>query len=122
MAADTVKALFAAADLTRERVDTVIAQLPSEVRKAPGLVSQQADAYARLGFSDKAEALLRSALKRRWEQQLILSYGRIKGGDAHKQLGRVEKWLKQHPEDEALLLAAARLCMKAELWERLAAT
>ncbi|NNF40872.1 MAG: heme biosynthesis protein HemY, partial [Woeseiaceae bacterium] len=36
--------------------------------------------------------------------------------DTSKQLKRAEGWLKNHGDDPDLLLAAARLCLKNELW------
>jgi HemY protein len=43
-------------------------------------------------------------------------YGIVEADDATKQLKRAEKWLQQHGEDPDLLLAAARLCLRNELW------
>ena len=40
----------------------------------------------------------------------------MQGADASKQLKRAEGWLKDHGEDPDLLLAAARLCLRNELW------
>ena len=34
----------------------------------------------------------------------------------YKQLKRAEEWLPAHPQDGTVLLAAARLCMRNELW------
>ncbi len=43
-------------------------------------------------------------------------FGLVEGKDASKQLKRVEGWLASHGEDPDLLLAAARLCLRNELW------
>ena len=40
----------------------------------------------------------------------------IEGPDASKQLKRAEGWLARHGDDPDLLLAAARLCLRNELW------
>ena len=40
----------------------------------------------------------------------------VDGVDATKQLRRAENWLKTHGEDVDLLLTAARLCLRNELW------
>jgi HemY protein len=40
----------------------------------------------------------------------------VEGPDSTKQLKRAEGWLARHPDDADLLLAAARLCLRNELW------
>jgi HemY protein len=51
-----------------------------------------------------------------WDEELVLLYGRVKGRDALKQLGHIEAWLAERPEDPALLLSAGRLCIANQLW------
>ena len=86
------------------------------MRRAPRLIAIHALALSALGRGTEAEKEVRAALKRDWDEDLVLAYGRIQGGGAEKQLRRVEEWLKAHAEDGALLLTAARLCMGLELW------
>jgi HemY protein len=43
-------------------------------------------------------------------------FGLVEGQDASRQLKRAESWLALHPNDPDLLLAAARLCLRNELW------
>jgi HemY protein len=43
-------------------------------------------------------------------------FGLVEGPDATKQLKRAEGWLAAHGDDPDLLLAAARLCLRNELW------
>ena len=43
-------------------------------------------------------------------------FGLIEGTDSSKQLKRAEGWLNNHSEDPDLLLSAARLCLRNELW------
>lgn len=74
------------------------------------------EALVRVGAHAAAEKGIRGVLKRRWVTPLVELFGRIEGSDPQKQLKQVEDWLAQHPEDPALLLAAARLCIAQELW------
>ena len=104
------------ADLTTERLAEVWAMLPSELRITPPVIAERARALARLGEADEAEHELRSALKREWHPALVECYGEVRGTDSTKQLKQAESWLKAHPDDAALLLAAARLAMANELW------
>ena len=103
-------------DLTAERLVEVWATLPSELRGTPAVIVERARALARLGEGDDAERELRGALKREWHPALVECYGEVRGADSAKQLKQAETWLKAHPDDAALLLAAARLSMANELW------
>jgi HemY protein len=103
-------------DLTAERFAEVWEMLPSELRASPAVVAERALALARLGQGGEAERELRAALKREWHPALVQSYGQVRGADPAKQLKHAETWLKAHPDDAALLTAAARLSMANELW------
>ncbi len=116
IAMGTFVALAKRRDLTLEQLDALMGRLPAGLRNQPQVVAEQAATLSRLGHGERAEQLLRKRLKKDWDQALVLAYGRIKGIDADKQLSRAEGWLKQHPEDAALLLTAARLCMRVEVW------
>ena len=78
------------------------------------------DAYymslMRVGLHDKAEKDLAAALKTEWRAPLVRLFGLVEGVDPSKQLKRAEGWLAQHGDDVDLLLAAARLCLRNELW------
>lgn len=73
-------------------------------------------ALMRAGLHDKAEKDLVAALKSEWRAPLVRLYGLVEGPDPTKQLKRAEGWLAKHDEDVDLLLAAARLCLRNELW------
>ncbi len=70
----------------------------------------------RVGLHEKAEKDLVAALKAEWRGPLVRLYGMVEGPDVTKQLKRAEGWLAKHGEDPDLLLAAARLCLRNELW------
>ncbi len=78
------------------------------------------DAYymslMRVGLHDKAEKDLTAALKAEWRAPLVRLFGLVEGVDPSKQLKRAEGWLARHDDDVDLLLAAARLCLRNELW------
>jgi HemY protein len=63
-----------------------------------------------------AEKELAAELKREWRGPLVRLFGLVSGKDPVQQLKKAENWLKQHPDDAELLLAAARLCLRNELW------
>ena len=70
----------------------------------------------RAGLHEKAEKELASALKSNWRGPLVRLFGLVEGADASKQLKKAEGWLTNHSEDPDLLLTAARLCLRNELW------
>lgn len=78
------------------------------------------DAYymslMRVGMHDKAEKDLTAALKAEWRAPLVRLFGLVEGPDPTRQLKRAEGWLAKHDDDVDLLLAAARLCLRNELW------
>jgi len=78
------------------------------------------DAYymnlMRTGQHEKAEKDLAAALKAEWRGPLVRLFGLVEGPDPSKQLKRAEGWLTKHGDDADLLLAAARLCLRNELW------
>jgi HemY protein len=89
--------------------------VPSELRSSAAVVAERALALERLRCGGDAERELRAALKREWHPALVHSYGQVRGADVAKQLKHAEGWLKAHPDDAALLTAAARLSMANDL-------
>ena len=99
--------------------DAVIAEWKT-VTKALRADTRLLDAYymnlMRTGLHEKAEKDLAAALKSEWRGPLVRLFGLVEGPDASKQLKRAEGWLAKHGDDPDLLLAAARLCLRNELW------
>ena len=73
-------------------------------------------ALMRVGENDRAEKELATAIKSNWRGPLVRLFGLVESSDTTKQLKRAEGWLKNHEDDPDLLLAAARLCLRNELW------
>jgi HemY protein len=90
--------------------------VPKDLRQRDEMLESYYEALARVGAHDTAEKALAGLLKRRWIPSLVAIYGSIESRDMQKQLKKAENWLGEHPDDPALLLAAARLCLRNELW------
>ena len=90
--------------------------LPKRLKDDVTVLGAYYEALMRVGLHDKAEKELAAALKSEWRAPLVRLYGRVEGPDASKQLKRAESWLARRGEDTDLLLAAARLCLRNELW------
>jgi len=91
--------------------------------KAPASVTRRADvvtAYARAAMGCRepaaAEKVLRDLLNREWDEAAVLAFGELDPEEPLATLDVAEKWLRKHPEDPALLLSCAHLCMRAELY------
>lgn len=99
--------------------DAVLAawkDIPKDYRKDLALLKSYYASLIRTGLHDKAEKDLSAELKRAWRGELVRLYGIVEGSDGTRQLKKAENWLKDHAEDADLLLAAARLCLRNELW------
>ncbi len=70
----------------------------------------------RCGQHERAERELSAALKAEWRAPLVRLFGLVEGPDPSKQLKTAETWLAKRGDDTDLILAAARLCLRNELW------
>jgi HemY protein len=99
--------------------DGVLAQwktVPKALRNDLTLLEAYFLGLMRTGLHDKAEKDLVTQLKANWRGPLARLFGLVQGSDPTKQLKRAEGWLASHGNDPDLLLAGARLCLRAELW------
>jgi len=99
--------------------DAIIAErrsVPKNLKDNTKILNAYYMALMRVGLHDKAEKDLVAALKSEWRAPLVRLFGLVEGPDPTKQLKRAEGWLARHDEDVDLLLAAARLCLRNELW------
>jgi HemY protein len=108
------EALDKAADA--EVLDHAWKNIPRPLRSDITLLEAYYEGLVRAGRHDRAEKELAAALRSNWREPLARLYGLVEATDTTKQLKRAEGWLKAHGEDADLLLAAARLCQRNELW------
>jgi len=90
--------------------------VPRHLRDDPQLVSAWTRALQACGRTEQAESIIRKTLKKRWDPELVLQYGRLDYADRVRQLSRAEAWLGERSDDPVLLLTVARLSMRNELW------
>ncbi len=90
--------------------------VPKRYKSDPGILDAWYTGLIRLGMHERAEKELITALKAEWRGPLVRFYGLVEGADATLQLKRAESWLAKRGEDPDLLLTAARLCLRNELW------
>lgn len=80
------------------------------------LAQRTAAALADGGACAESAQVIEEYLDERWESALLEIYASCQGGDALGRIAHCEKWLHEHPQDAALLLALGRLCMQRQLW------
>jgi HemY protein len=90
--------------------------LPKALRHTPDLVHDYAARLIPLNAEQQAEEILREALKKQWDPQLVRLYGQVRGADLNLQLTTAEHGLKEHENHPELLLALSRLCLHNQLW------
>ncbi|MEM9333776.1 MAG: heme biosynthesis HemY N-terminal domain-containing protein [Pseudomonadota bacterium] len=108
------EALRGAADA--DALGKAYAAVPRKLLSKPTILEDYFESLIRTQQHDKAEAELGKAIGKEWRGFLVRLFGKVEGSDPSKQLTKAEGWLNQHPEDPDLLLAAARLCLRNELW------
>jgi HemY protein len=89
--------------------------VPRNLRQDIELLQSRYRALMRTGQHDLAEKELAADLKREWRIPLVSLYGIVESNST-MQLKKAEGWLKNYPDDVELLLTAARLCLRNELW------
>jgi len=91
-------------------------EIPKGLKNQLPLLETYYSSLVRTGMHEKAEKDLIADIKREWRGPLVRLFGMVEGSNATKQLRAAENWLKNHGEDADLLLTAARLCLRNELW------
>ena len=55
-------------------------------------------------------------MNRQWDDRLAEIYGLFSASNVNEQLKQAEKWLADYDQNEHLLLALGRICIRAKLW------
>ena len=97
-------------------LDAAKQAIPKKLKGTVSLLEAYYEGLLRLGMHDRAEKELAAALRSNWQAPLVRLYGLVEATDVSKQLKKAEGWLKNRDEDVDLLLTAARLCLRNELW------
>lgn len=114
----THRALLEQAFLSSDskRLGQVWSSVPKALRTDPEVVSDYAGYLQERDQDVEAEQLLREALNKGWNAQLVELYGLLDCPEPGKHLSRLEDFLSEHPDDPTLLLTLGRLSLRAQLW------
>lgn len=90
--------------------------LKSDERTLPDIALAAATIQAAQGHHDDESRILEAALNIRPESRLLSAYAQCPPELVARRLSKAEGWLKNHPDDAALLSALGKLCLTGELW------
>lgn len=105
-------------DASADDIAAVWEELPRDRQREPALRAAYARALMRADCQATAEQLLRGWLREQWDEALVAAYGELAVDPPERAFEQIEGWLRRHPEDPALLFAAARQAARCELWGR----
>lgn len=97
-------------------LEDVWRSIPYQLKRESGLIGVYVKECLRVGNGSGCESMLRRALKRQWDPELVRLYGLVEGKSRKRQLEFAEGFLSRFPGDAGLLLSLGRLCIKNRLW------
>jgi HemY protein len=101
----------------QSRLDLAWDKLPKMARGNTDILIHGVRLYNKANWQlAGAEQLIVKSLDRQWHNGLIETYGELSVSDTTSQLKQAEKWLADYVENEHLLLALGRICIRAKLW------
>ncbi len=101
-----------------DRLAGVWDEIPRPLRQRPELLRQYCVELVRNGAEQEAAARITVFLRKSWDPDLALAYGRLHADDPVSQLSTAEEWIKRYGDKPELLLMAGRLCLRNRLWGR----
>jgi len=99
-----------------EELASIWMRVPDKLRFSEPLIASYVGELSRLGQFDEAESLLRKALNKQWCDEWVERYGLLQASKPAEQLICAENWLKERPNNAALLLALGRIASRKQLW------
>ncbi len=106
----------AAESADAQRLKQAWGQASKAASRRPEVILAYARGAMESGGHDTAERILRERLDEEWNETLGAAYGEVIMPEPLEPLAHAEKWLRARPEDPVLLIACARLCLRAELY------
>ena len=101
---------------TDDKLQQLWQTISRELKKDAHLIEIYCHKLIQLKKYDEAELIIRNALRKDWQPNLVKQYGLIKSSHLEKQLAFAESLSKDHDNHPLLLLTLGRLCMYNDLW------
>ena len=110
--------LAAAARQSLDALRDSWALVPKDLRREPAVEAVYVRQLCAAGEQKEGLKIIVDSLRRAWNPQLALQFAELQADDDVSQLASVEAWLREHGDKPELLLTAARLCLRNQLWGR----
>ena len=91
-------------------------KISRDLKKDAHLIEIYCNKLIEIKKDDEAELIIRNALRKDWQPNLVKLYGLVKSTQLEKQLAFAESLSKDHDNHPLLLLTLGRLCMYNDLW------
>ena len=101
-----------------QNISSAFDKLTPATRQTYKVLKQYIDLLLEIGQEAKAVDVLRDNLTQSWNDDLIDSYGKLKGNDDSQQLLFAEQQLTERPNNAVLLLALGRLSLRMNNLEK----
>jgi HemY protein len=90
------------------------ARLNKQYKSKPAFISLQFVLLIKVGEQEAAWKLIKNALKKEWNDELLPLIGQLEDNDKH--LAHIERWLVDHQENANLFAIAGHICEHQKLW------
>lgn len=101
---------------TNNTIEVKWDELPGYLRKHPAIVAIYVEYLLANKKHEEAEAILKMILRKVLDERLLELYAALPSSNPIKKVARAEGWLKENPENPALLLCLGRICKQQKLW------
>jgi len=115
--------LIARAEGDRGGFEALWRRVPERERVHPRLAAAAARQATALGLAALARGILERSLAAEWNASLAALYAELpplagaeRDSELRARIEQAERWLRERPDDPALLAALGRLCAAGELW------
>ncbi|MDP6393710.1 MAG: heme biosynthesis HemY N-terminal domain-containing protein [Arenicellales bacterium] len=102
------------ADARPDGGSLVWSRLSRRERRDPVLTAVHVRSLIDSGSMKQAEKILRKAIARGWNGDLVRLYGHVHSAPIQAQLDHAQGWRRSHPDDPDLLMTLARLQLELE--------
>lgn len=97
-------------------LEAIWSRVPSGMSYNSRVIEAYVNQLIRFGELNRAEEVIRKALKQNWDEGLVSLYGRSAAKTVSDQLECIKGWLTDRPEDAHLMLAAGRVSLRMHDW------
>ena len=105
----------------KQKLEQVWSEIPRKLRKELHILEVFTREKLKFADTEDCEPLLKSAIRHKWDTEIVLLYGLVEGKDPVKQLAFAESLQGGHARDPVLLLTLGRLSMRNSLWGKASA-